>query len=357
MEKVITINLNNNAYAVEETGFETLSAYLRTAAERLADNPDRQEIITDLEQAIADRCRATLRPHKTVVTAAEIDTILAEMGPVDGGDATEAATRTAADGTGAATDGAATAAPKRLYRLWDQKLLSGVCTGLGAYFGIDVVWVRIAFVLLTLFTSGLWILFYLALALIIPRANTAAEVAAAHGAPFSARDLIERVKKKHEGGGPGLKTAAPLSGALNPAWRQPGYGSRVAAGVALPLLTVASAALFAGWLVAVALAGSGQIPPGVHIEGIALPPAWLVVVVVCAGYALLAWPLRTAQRAALHQINGGHWFGWANLLTGLLWLVVAAVVLGVAAAECDALQPLLRDLSRMDQTYRTATIS
>ena len=46
------------------------------------DNPDRAEIIADLEQAIADKCRRFLGPHKTVVTAAEVEQIIREMGPV-----------------------------------------------------------------------------------------------------------------------------------------------------------------------------------------------------------------------------------------------------------------------------------
>lgn len=349
MEKVITINLNNNAYALEESGFDRLRAYLESARVRLASNPDQSEIMADLEQAIGDRCRAVLRPHKTVVTAAEIDAIVAEMGPVDDGEAGNAPPAGAEGATAAGSEADTpppAAAPKRLYRLWDQKLMSGVCTGIGAYFGVDVVWVRIAFVLLTLFTSGIWILFYLALAIIVPRANTAAEVAAAHGAPFSARDLVDRVKKKHEGG---RVAPLPTASAVNPAWRQPGYAVRVLAGVLLPIATALSAAAFAAWLVAVALAAAGQMPPGVHLEvPQGVPPAWLVSVLVCVAYAVVAWPLRLAQRAALHQINGGHWFGWANVLAGLLWVLVAGGLLAAAGATCPPLHELLEQLARVD---------
>ena len=56
MRKVTTINLNNNAYQIDEDGYEALRAYLDTAARALANNPDREEILSDLEQAIADKC-------------------------------------------------------------------------------------------------------------------------------------------------------------------------------------------------------------------------------------------------------------------------------------------------------------
>ena len=112
MQKVRGINLNGSAYHVEESGDEALVAYLDGAGTRLADNPDRAEILADLEQAIAEKCDRLLGPNKTVVTAAEIDQILLEMGPVDAGGGEDAAT--AAD-AGKKTSGKdAAASPKRL---------------------------------------------------------------------------------------------------------------------------------------------------------------------------------------------------------------------------------------------------
>jgi hypothetical protein len=66
MRKVTTINLNNNAYQIDDDGYDALRGYLDNAARALAGNPDREEILADLEQAIADKCRLTLGAHKTV---------------------------------------------------------------------------------------------------------------------------------------------------------------------------------------------------------------------------------------------------------------------------------------------------
>ena len=63
MQKVITINLNGNAYQVDEAGYAALVAYLEGAERQLEDNPDRAEIIADLEQAIAEKCRRFLGAH------------------------------------------------------------------------------------------------------------------------------------------------------------------------------------------------------------------------------------------------------------------------------------------------------
>ena len=64
MQKVISINLNGNAYQIDESGYAALVAYLEVAEQQLKDNPDRAEIVADLEQAIADKCRGFLGPHK-----------------------------------------------------------------------------------------------------------------------------------------------------------------------------------------------------------------------------------------------------------------------------------------------------
>ncbi|HXB58603.1 MAG TPA: hypothetical protein VNU95_03520, partial [Candidatus Acidoferrales bacterium] len=83
MNKVININLGGNAYQLEEGGYDALRAYLETASARLKDNPDRDEIVLDIERAIADKFRALLTNHKNVVEAKEVSAVLAEMGPIE----------------------------------------------------------------------------------------------------------------------------------------------------------------------------------------------------------------------------------------------------------------------------------
>ena len=56
---------------------------------------------------------------------------------------------------------------KRLLRIRQGRVVAGVCTGLAAYFGVDVNLVRLAFGVLTVF-YGLGILLYLIAWAIIP---------------------------------------------------------------------------------------------------------------------------------------------------------------------------------------------
>ena len=90
MQKVITVNLNGNAYQVEEQGYDALTAYLARAEATLENNPDKTEILADLEQAIAEKCQTFLGPNKSVVSSDEMNRVLTDMGPVENG-ATQAA--------------------------------------------------------------------------------------------------------------------------------------------------------------------------------------------------------------------------------------------------------------------------
>lgn len=57
---------------------------------------------------------------------------------------------------------------KRLYKSDDNKVLCGVCGGIGEFFGIDPTVVRLIWGLLALF-AGSGILFYIIAAIIMPR--------------------------------------------------------------------------------------------------------------------------------------------------------------------------------------------
>src|SRR5215831_16754246 len=141
MNKVITINLGGNAYQLEEGGYDALRAYLESAAAKLQGNPDRDEIISDIERAIAEKFRALLASHKNVVETKEVATVLAEMGPVEvepGGAADKGTSGAGTTGSSAGqkTGGEKTAessgTPRRLYRIQEGAMFAGVCNGIAA---------------------------------------------------------------------------------------------------------------------------------------------------------------------------------------------------------------------------------
>ena len=205
MNRVITINLNGNAYQLEEGGYESLRAYLDNAARGLEGNPDKEEIIADIEQAIADKFRAILGVNKTVVITKEVTAVIVEMGPVEGDSAekqnagassqkTTGSAEKSNSADGVSGDGVP-GTTRRLYRIYPEgAMLRGVCNGLAAYLNIDVTLVRIGFVLLTYFW-GTGVLLYILLAVIVPQAITASEKSAATGmGAATAQEFIRRAK-------------------------------------------------------------------------------------------------------------------------------------------------------------------
>ena len=75
-------------------------------------------------------------------------------------------------------------------------MIAGVCNGLASYLAIDVTFVRIAFVLVAALSKGFGIIIYVAMMFIVPEARTGEERAAAGGAPFNAKEVIDRAKKQ-----------------------------------------------------------------------------------------------------------------------------------------------------------------
>jgi phage shock protein PspC (stress-responsive transcriptional regulator) len=194
MNKVTVVSLAGTAFHFEEPAHEAVSAYLARASRALSTNPDRAEILLDLEQAIADKCQRFLGKHKNVITAEEAAQVVREMGPVQGGDDEPGSFSTASAQTAYGVEGRPRR--RRLMRLPSEGMMGGVCAGLGAYLDIDVVWVRLAFVLLLFPTGGAWFLVWLVMLIIVPAARTPEQMAAARGESLSAREVVEMARRK-----------------------------------------------------------------------------------------------------------------------------------------------------------------
>lgn len=331
MQKVLAINLNGRAYHVEEPGYDALVAYLDRAGARLADNPDRSEILGDLEQAIAEKCDRLLGPHKTVVTDAEIDRILTEMGPVDAGDDDTAAAADSATGKGTA---AAAPSPKRLYQIREGAMISGLCAGTAAYLSVDVTIVRVVFVLLAFLTKGAWLLVYGVLMLVIPYAETSEQHAAASGRPFTAQELIEQAKRNIADFRKGKKWRrhrrrqqrawqwqwhSPAAAHL---WNQPpAYASPGWVGASAPFFGLINAALVLALIFALFSLVTTRA-----VAGVALPdgwPLWAGVLIVVGIYQFVALPVIAMHRAAMYPYGPGP-LAWTAPLSSLIGIGLMA---------------------------------
>ena len=158
MEKTNVIGLTGHTerFRLDEDAYDRLRRYLDRAAARLRDDPDPGEVLGDLERSIGDKLLARLGADDRLITAADIDAVLEQIGAVDTG--RDAVT----DERGPRPRG------RHLVRIREGQDIAGVCKGLAAYAELDVAWVRTIFVFATLVTAGLFLLVYIALAFILP---------------------------------------------------------------------------------------------------------------------------------------------------------------------------------------------
>jgi phage shock protein PspC (stress-responsive transcriptional regulator) len=347
MNRVITINLNGNAYQLDENAFDVLRAYLDAAGTALSANPDKLEIMTDLEQAIAEKCRRFLSPHKTVLLKAEIDQIILEMGPVEGGQPTAAR---ASDG-GKQSDPKEGTAPKRLYRINEGAMLGGICTGLAAYFGIDVTIVRVLWVIAAFLTSGIAIVIYLVMMIVIPEAHTSDEHAAAHGQPFNAQEIVDRATKFAKGGEKWQRRWKRRERRFRRDWRsamdeQPWRAhdipGAILAGVMVPVFMVINLGLFVVlWLVVHALATTGGI------AGWMIPPEmpfWLAILLLIIVFGVVTSPLSAAR--VISQRAYGHYPTFA-VWNGVVWLTVLVLLAWFGSQHTPEIRDFIQNLPSM----------
>jgi TM2 domain len=84
MRRVITVNLGGNAFQLDEDAYERLRAYMSLTESRHGANPNRAEIGTDVERAVAEHIAANRTETGTVVVSdAEIEQALMKVGPID----------------------------------------------------------------------------------------------------------------------------------------------------------------------------------------------------------------------------------------------------------------------------------
>ena len=199
MNKTVTINISGIIFHIEEDAFDKLSKYLSTIKGYFSKADGGNEIMSDIEARIAEMLQGKTSPVKQVVLMSDVDFVMDSMGKPEefAGDTTENTSETNNSDAYNAGDDSGEPIKKRLYRDGDSKVLGGVCSGIGHYFGIDPVWLRIA-LLLMFFFAGTGFLLYLILWIAIPEAKTTNERLAMKGEKADINNISKAVKEEAE---------------------------------------------------------------------------------------------------------------------------------------------------------------
>jgi phage shock protein PspC (stress-responsive transcriptional regulator) len=197
MNKTVTINISGIIFHIEEDAFDKLSKYLATIKGYFSKTDGGNEIMSDIEARIAELLQGKINNSKQVILMMDVDYAMDIMGkPEDF--ASDAPEKNTQEETNEQHETAYTeAVKKRLYRDPDNKVIGGVCSGVGHYFGFDPVWLRIALALLLVF-AGTGVLIYIILWIAIPEANTTSEKLAMKGEKADINNISKIVKEEAE---------------------------------------------------------------------------------------------------------------------------------------------------------------
>lgn len=189
MNKTININLGGLPFIMDEEAYERLKEYIAALARHFAATEGHDEIMQDIEARIAEILSMKLNPGKKIITMVDVDEVIAIIGkPEDmGGEAH-------AEGTAGGETTSRTYTRRRLYRDKDNQVVAGVCAGLGAFFDIDPVWIRLVWAV-SFFIFGAGLFLYILLWVIIPKAKTPAEKLEMRGDKYDL-DSIKRSYKE-----------------------------------------------------------------------------------------------------------------------------------------------------------------
>ena len=200
MDKTKNISLGGFSFLIEENAYTALSQYLAEVRQHLQHNSDRDEIIFDVEQRMAELLKDRTA-NREVIMHQDVLYLIEVLGKPEQYVEDEEADKA----TNAAPEASAQAfsANKPLYRDIDDCKIGGVLSGMAHYFNISPTMLRIAFavcLILSFVVSYRWIflfngvswaiiILYILLWMIVPAAVTTAQKLEMQGAAVTLESL------------------------------------------------------------------------------------------------------------------------------------------------------------------------
>jgi len=190
MNKTININLGGFFFHIDEIAYQKLRRYLDAVSKSLSDDPQgKTEIISDIEARISELLSERITDARQVVNEGDIAEIITIMGqPEDYAEAEE----------GYANDTSyqyKKRSSKKLFRDGDDKLIGGVAAGIAHYVSIDVIWVRLLFLL---FSAGGGLPVYIILWILVPEAQSTAEKLQMEGEAVNIDNIERKIRDEFQ---------------------------------------------------------------------------------------------------------------------------------------------------------------
>jgi phage shock protein PspC (stress-responsive transcriptional regulator) len=177
---------------MDEDAFHKLNHYLDSLKAHFASEGDTgKEIMEDIEQRVAELLEKKITDGTQVVSLDNVNEAIGILGKIE--DFVYEGTRS----TARDYEGYGRRDHRRFFRDEENNYIGGVAAGLGAYFDIDPLWVRLAFIAL-IFLQGLGIIVYAILWIVVPRARTTNEKLQMHGIPVTLSSIKDSVNAEYD---------------------------------------------------------------------------------------------------------------------------------------------------------------
>ena len=181
MKEITRIHIAKISYDVEVEAKKELENYLRT----LEAYSDDAEIIDDIEIRITEILLERGVSKNGVITIDDVKALKDQLGePKDfmgDGDIAIGPEDTAQMGFNS----------RKLFRNPDNAVIGGVLSGIGAFFNVNPLWIRLLFIVLLLASFGTALLVYVVLWIVVPAAKTAADKLQMNGRPVTIASIRE----------------------------------------------------------------------------------------------------------------------------------------------------------------------
>ncbi len=191
MNKTIIININGIVFHIEEDAYEVLQSYMTEVKRHFAYSPDSDEIVTDIENRLAEMFSERLtKDNKQVIVLLDVQEVTAQMGNASDFDVEEEEPVYNTQST--------FKAGKKLFRDVDDRIIGGVCAGIGHYFDIEPRWIRLI-TLIMFFFGGTGLMLYIILWIVMPKAITRTDKMAMKGEPINLQNFKKNFDEEVEG--------------------------------------------------------------------------------------------------------------------------------------------------------------
>ena len=202
MKTTVNINISGQSFIIDEDAFQHLSVYLNNIKSRFSNENEAKEVVEDIEARIAELFITTSTASRSVVSMQQVEQVIAKLGkPEDIFMEDESSESKSNFNAGASQSNHQNRSNARLFRNPDDKKVSGLLSGISAYFGLaDPSILRIIFVVLCVFSAGTLaiplIVIYIGLSAILPLANTASEKLQMRGEDVNLNNIKRSVQQE-----------------------------------------------------------------------------------------------------------------------------------------------------------------